>query len=69
MHEAHEIIPGHGSKNVLRTFFVGDLLTVERSQNAQNDQQDADTPSNRLEGIIPGLADFHTFGNFLEVMN
>ena len=46
---------------------VGDLLTTERSENAQDDLQDSTTPSKRLEGLIPALADFHTYGNFLEV--
>ena len=52
---------------LMRTFTVGDLLTVERSQNAQKDVLDHPTPEERLEGLIPALADFHTYGNFLEV--
>ena len=68
MHDQHTMVPGHNTHNLLRTFSIGDLLTVEREQNAQNDQQDGDSSSKRLEGLIPGLADFHTFGNFLEVL-
>ena len=65
MREEHMLLPGHTIDNQLRTFFIVDLVNVERVQNTQNDKQDK--PKNRLEGLIPGLADFHTFGNFLEV--
>lgn len=62
----HKLIPGNDSQHV-RVFSVGDLLTVEREQNAQEDLRDSPTCSSRLEGLIPALADFHTFGNFMEV--
>ena len=45
----------------------GDELTVERVHNCQEEMRDADSPIKRAEMIIPCLADFHTFGNFLEV--
>lgn len=64
--EEHTLVPCHLTTN-LRTFAVGDLLTVERSQNAQKGLQDAITSTKRLDGLIPALADFHTYGNFLEV--
>ena len=67
MKEQHKVVPGSGSDCLLRTVAFGDLLTVERSQNAQLDLQDGDNPTDRLEGLIPALADFHTYGNFLEV--
>ena len=67
MQEQHTVVPGHGTDNLLRIFSVGDLLTGEREQNAQDDLQEGDTTSKRLEGLIPAKADFHTFRNFLEV--
>ena len=67
MRNHHQYVPGHGTESLLRTFDIGDLMTVERSQNAQDDLLDHPTNSTRLEGLIPGLADFHTYGNFLEV--
>ena len=63
----HKLLPGHDTDNILRTLSVGDLLTVERQQNAQEILSDGPTPSKRLEGLIPTLADFHAYGNFLEV--
>ena len=35
MHNLHALVPGHGTDNLMRMFSVGDLLTVEREQNAQ----------------------------------
>ena len=63
----HNLVPGHGSDHLVRMFSIRDLLTVERGQNAQDDLSDSPTTSTRLEGLIPGLADFHTYGNFMEV--
>lgn len=37
--------PVHGNDHLVWTFCVGDLVTVERSQNAQNDLQDSSTPT------------------------
>ena len=63
----HQLVPGHGSDTLVRLFSVGDLLTVERQQNAQENLQDSPSRTSRLEGLIPALADFHTYGNFMEV--
>ena len=67
MKQLHKFVPGHNTDTLVRTFTVGDLLTVERQQNAQEDLRDSPTASERLKGLIPALADFHTYGNFLEV--
>ena len=45
----------------------GDELTVERQHGALEDMRRGRTHSERLEGLIPVLSDFHAFGNFLEV--
>ena len=37
----HQLVPGHGSDNPVRLFSVGDLLTVGREQNAQENVQDS----------------------------
>ena len=62
-----QFVPGHDSDHLVRVLSVGDLLTVERQQNVQDDLIDSASPSARLEGLIPGLADFHSYGNFMEV--
>ena len=67
MQEQHKLVPGHNSSHLVRTLSFGDLLTVERQQNAQEDLKDSATSSGRLEGLIPALADFHSYGNFMEV--
>lgn len=54
-------------ETIQKMFTVGDLLTVERSQNAKLDVLDSSSATERLEGLVPALADFHTYGNFLEV--
>ena len=46
----------------------GDLLTVERMLHAIEDVRNSVTNKSRLEGVIPVLEDFHTLGNYLEVM-
>ena len=53
----------NGEPNYILSF--GDLLTCERQQNSQEDQRYGLAVSKRLEGLIPCIADFHTFGNFL----
>ena len=63
----HQFVPSDGDDSVLRMFSVGYLLTVEGMQNAQLDTQDATSITERIEGLIPALANFHTYGNFLEV--
>jgi hypothetical protein len=65
----HQFVPvgenGEPWPNYVLSF--GDLLTCERQQNSQEDQRDGPTVSKRLEGLIPCISDFHTFGNFLKV--
>ena len=65
--EIHQFVPGHGTTDLLRTITIGDLLTYERQLNGIEHQKDANSATKRLEGLVPGIADFHTFGNMLEV--
>lgn len=63
----HQFVPGDVSDNLVRVFLIGDLLTVERQKNAQDDLSNSASPSGWLEGLIPGLAGSHSDGNFTEV--
>ena len=47
--------------------FDGDQLTEERARNAQWANSLAGTQTDRIEGIIPGFADWHLKKNFLTV--
>ena len=48
---------------------MGDLLTVQREQNVQGNLQDSTNTSDRLVGLISALANFHTYGSFMEVFH
>ena len=63
----HEFVPGHDTTDLLRILGIGDLLSFERMLNGIEHQKDASTATKRLQGLIPGMADFHTLGNMLEV--
>ena len=66
MEEQHKLVPVL-CNGLVRLLTCGDLMTLEREINAQIDKEDSFTAAQRLEGLIPILADFHTYGNFLEV--
>ena len=67
MPHQHKLVPGHGTENVVKILSVDDLLYVRRHQNAQEDLCDFSSPSERLEGLVPALADFNSYGNVLVV--
>ena len=67
MREQHRHVSGHGNDNLVWPFCVGDLLTVERSQNPQDNSQYSSTSTYWLEGLITAMADFRRYGNFLKV--
>ena len=48
-------------------FYLGDRLTDERVQVAQQAMANAETSLERLEGFISKIEDFHRSMNFLEV--
>ena len=62
-------VPGNstGKQNV--TLSGGDLLTLERELHAQDDRCNSRNPKACLQGLMPCMEDFHTFGNFLGVSN
>uniref|UniRef100_A0A7M5VF96 C2H2-type domain-containing protein n=3 Tax=Clytia hemisphaerica TaxID=252671 RepID=A0A7M5VF96_9CNID len=68
MEDLHTMVPCLEDGELVKTFAIGDLLTLEREIHSQEDLRCSTTAIKRLEGLIPGLADFHTYGNFMEVV-
>ena len=67
MHHLHKYVPGHKSDQVTPIISSGDLLTCERESSCRRDQINSTTSSDRLEGLVPVIADFHVLGNFYQV--
>lgn len=59
----HQYVPGHSSDSqnmpLHKITSGGDYLTFERHKRAQELHADGNTPSNRLEGLIPNMEFFH----------
>ena len=62
----HTYVPGHNNDEdqdprlkPVTTLSGGDYLTFERHKKAQELQADGRTPSDRLEGLMPKMEDFH----------
>ncbi|XP_071796288.1 uncharacterized protein [Asterias amurensis] len=68
MQYMHQYVPGHATDKLTRVISAGDLLSCERESSCQEQQQNSDSPSSRFEGLMPVIADFHTYANFLEVI-
>ena len=68
MHHMHSYVPGHATDSPTKILSSGDLLTCERETNCIEQQRNASTPSERLEGLMPVIADFHTIANFYQVI-
>jgi len=45
----------------------GDQMTAARTRAVLSSRSNGETPSNRLEGLIPLIEDWHTTANFLGV--
>ena len=69
-HCNEEYVPTDADKaRILQTIHLGgDHLTVERAISAVNAVADADTPYERLQGLILKHEDFHCEMNFLQVI-
>ena len=67
MHHLHKYTPGHGTDKVTPIISAGDLLTCERESSCKAEQSNSTTPSKRLEGLVPVIADFHALANFYQV--
>ena len=67
MHYMHKYVPGHGPNNLTQIISAGDLMTSESESSCQEEQQNSSSPSSRFEGLMPVIADFHSYANFLEV--
>lgn len=50
-----------------RLFSLGDRLTDERVQSAQQAMSNAETPKDQLHGFISKIEDWHRMMNFMEV--
>jgi len=49
--------------------FSGDQLTAARARSAKKAKFTSDSPSKRLEGLVPAVADWHTKQKILGVNN
>ena len=67
MHHMHQYVPGHDTDNPTTIVSAGDLLTCERESNCIEEQRNSSTPSRRLEGLMPAIADFHALANYFQV--
>ena len=67
MHHMHSYTPGHKSQHPTMLLSAGDLLTCERESNCIEEQRNSSTPSQRLEGLMPVIADFHALANYYQV--
>lgn len=47
--------------------FGGDQMTASRARSAKKVKRNSETPSKRLEGIVPVFEDWHAKANFLGV--
>ncbi|XP_069113384.1 LOW QUALITY PROTEIN: uncharacterized protein [Argopecten irradians] len=66
---SQKYVPHRDGEIVEPVFFGGDRLTDERIQSAQQAMANADTPSERLEGFISKIEDFHRLMNFMEAIH
>ena len=64
MDHIHKYVPRTGTDKLLPIPSVGDLLTVKRELNAQDDMRNATTRGKRKEGLIPRMADLIALGTF-----
>ena len=72
LQELHEnYVPGHSSEVDCQPFKViafADYLGFERQKAAQEEVQNASSPSERLEGFISAISDFHAQAEWHKVM-
>ena len=66
----HLYVPGHDTDSdsiPLKTLSGGDYLTFERHKQAQMSVRGDETPSLRLEGLVPKMEEFHNQAELLKV--
>ena len=67
LNHMHQYVPGHDTDKPSTVISAGDLLSCEREVNCIEEQRNSTTPTKRLEGLMPAIADFHTVANFYQV--
>lgn len=66
----HKYVPGHDVQSrasPVKVLSGGDYLTFERHKQAQMSVRDDETPSLRLEGLVPRMEEFHNQAELLKV--
>ena len=69
----HKYVPGHeddeehSTSKPVKILSGGDYLTFERHKSAQASMANGQTPSSRLEGLIPKMEEFHNQTELLKV--
>ena len=66
----HKYVPGHDPQSVTNPVKIlsgGDYLTFERHKQSQMSVRDDETPSLRLEGLVPKMEEFHNQAEVLKV--
>ena len=69
LHEKY--VPGHSSEiqcQLLKVVAFADYIGFERQKAAQEEVQNAGSPSKRLEGFISAISDFHAQAEWHKVM-
>nr|XP_054763564.1 uncharacterized protein LOC129270188 [Lytechinus pictus] len=64
----HQYCPGDDTDHPSTILSAGDLLTCERMSSCIEQQRNSTSPSGRLEGLMPVIADFHALANFYQVI-
>ncbi|XP_072166071.1 uncharacterized protein [Diadema setosum] len=64
----HQYTPGHGTDHPTRILVTGDLLTCERISSCIEEQRNSTSASQRFEGLMPVIADFHALANYYQVI-
>ena len=68
----HKYVPGHNPEVDTRPVKIlsgGDYLTFERHKQSQVSVSDDETPSLKLEGLVPKMEEFHNQAEVIKVCN
>ena len=65
----HQYVPRSASGEYYPIFFDGDQLTRERASGAQDTKLQSDKEAQKLRGVFPVAADWHTLVVFYQVLH